>query len=74
MQTPRISLPQIVAVEKSPRQIEKMKIVQADLTGEDLGDMGDNGLIEAPEAAGMGSLHLAVGTVAGYDDCACWFH
>src|SRR6185369_531513 len=65
---------QVVAVEKSAGKIEKMKVIKADLAGEDLGDMGDNCFIEAPEAAGMGGLHLTVGAVAGNDDCACLFH
>src|SRR6266568_488200 len=66
--------PQIVAVEKTAGHVEKMKVIQTDLAGKYLGDMGDNGLIETTEAAGMSSLHLAVGSVAGYDDCTGRFH
>jgi hypothetical protein len=51
-----------------------MKLIQANFTGEDFGDMGNNDIIKAPQPAGMSRLHLAVGTVAGYDDCACLFH
>src|SRR6185369_17138589 len=69
-----LGAPQVVAIQKSAGQVEEMEVVQPDLAGEDLGDVGDDRLVEAPQAAGVGRLHLAVGAVAGYDDCACLYH
>ena len=56
---------EIVAVKESAGQIEKVEVVKAGLTGEDVRNMGYDRLVKTAETAGMSRLHFAVGAVAG---------
>ena len=61
----------LVAIQTAAGQVEEMEVIQPDLAGQDLGYVGDDHIIKASQTAGVGRLHLAVGAVAGYDDCSC---